>query len=183
MNKFLLVFFAAVWLASAQTPTASQGCHLRRAAPRLLHEALLQDRKRHLLLCQQVTNGFATTIAHSSITTGAASIVTVAGGHGLHINTSPQVTIKGATLTWAGLNGTFKVTVLDSTSFSVPFNSSALGAVTGTVVMTTTAPRTSSPIWAVTKITTDAVGNPLSDLWANGGWANVCDNRTILSYQ
>jgi hypothetical protein len=183
MNKFLLVFFAAVWLASAQTPTASQVA-ISEEPPRDFFTKLYYKTGNDTYYCvSKSQTALPTTIAHSSITTGAASIVTVAGGHGLHINTSPQVTIKGATLTWAGLNGTFKVTVLDSTSFSVPFNSSALGAVTGTVVMTTTAPRTSSPIWAVTKITTDAVGNPLSDLWANGGWANVCDNRTILSYQ
>jgi len=49
--------------------------------------------------------------------------------------TGAPITISGATLTWAGLNGNWVATVLDADHFTVAFNALVppLGALTGTV--------------------------------------------------
>jgi len=70
-----------------------------------------------------------------TITAGTAATPThlTSVAHGMA--TGAPITISGATLTWAGLNGNWVATVLDADHFTVAFNALVppLGALTGTV--------------------------------------------------
>lgn len=66
----------------------------------------------------------------SSISNAAAAVFTKAG-HGL--TTGRTIEISGGTSAWVPINGTRVVTVIDANNFSVPVDSTAFGAVSGTV--------------------------------------------------
>lgn len=123
------------------------------------------------------------TVTQSAISNAASAVVT-ATAHGLHPDSNPTVVITGGTGNWAAFNGTRTVTVIDANSFSVPVNSTGFGAVAGTIVIKTNAPRTSRPIWVVTKVNSDASGTGRqSSMTAVGGYSNICDSRSTLSFQ
>jgi hypothetical protein len=124
----------------------------------------------------------ASTITQSGIS-NAASAVVAATAHGLHADASPLVSFTGGTGNWTAVNAQFKATIIDANSFSIPLNSTSLGAVTGTVVVTTQAPRLTSRGWRVLKIVVDASGETQSKMWATGGYGNACSDRATLSYQ
>ena len=67
-----------------------------------------------------------------SAATNASPVVLTSTGHGL--NTGASVTISGATGSWTPINGTSTITKIDANSFSIPVDSTAFGALTGTVV-------------------------------------------------
>lgn len=56
--------------------------------------------------------------------------------------TGQQITITGGTGAWAAINGTWPVIVISATTFSIPVNSTAFGALAGTIVATSS---TTSP--------------------------------------
>jgi hypothetical protein len=66
----------------------------------------------------------------TSISNAAAAVFRKAG-HGL--TTGRVIEVSGGTSAWVPINGTRTVTVIDSEYFSVPVDSSAFGAVSGTV--------------------------------------------------
>jgi hypothetical protein len=119
------------------------------------------------------------TITVSGVSNANPGVVT-ATGHGLHVDMNPEITISGGTGGWAAVNGTHRATIINANSFSIPVNTSSLGAVTGTLVFTTKAPRTNQKIWLVMKVMKDASGNVSSRLWATGGYSNACDDRATL---
>jgi hypothetical protein len=125
-----------------------------------------------------------TSVTFSAISNAASAVIT-ATGHGFHLDSSPTVTFAGGTGNWAALNGTRKITVIDDNSFSVAVNSSAFGAVAGTITIKTNAPRLTSGIWVVTKSVDDSsTSGRISLMTAVGGYRNVCDStRTALSFQ
>lgn len=111
----------------------------------------------------------ATFVAISAISKAAAAVVTSVG-HGFDTHSRPLVTISGATGTgWVtGINGTFTATVIDADTFSVPVNSSGFGTLAGTVVFSTTAPRTTMFEWAVKKLSYDGSNNLIWVGWLVG---------------
>lgn len=123
------------------------------------------------------------TITHNSISNAAAAVITVSGGHGLSTDSAPEVTISGGTGVWVAINGVFKATVINSTTFSVPVDTSSLSTVTGTVVITTRAPRENQAIWSVKKIVLDSSGGPKAELWASNGSSNTCVSPEALAFQ
>ncbi len=123
------------------------------------------------------------TVAQTGISNAASAVFTVSGGHGLSLYSVPVMTITGGTGLWVGVNGVYQATIIDSTTFSIPVDSTLFSTITGTVVVTTTAPRENQPIWSVKKIQSDSSGNPLAELWAVGGASNVCSSPATLSYQ
>lgn len=135
-----------------------------------------------LYICQSKAYAPSTVLTQTAISNAAAAVFTVTN-HGLHLSSNPNVTVTGGTGGWAAINGTHRATVIDANTFSVPVNSSTLGAVTGTVVVTTNAPRTSQAIWTVLKVVSNASNKAIASMWAAGGDTLVCDNRTSLSYQ
>jgi len=123
------------------------------------------------------------TVTYTSISNAASAVVTVSGGHGFHLDSTPLVTLSGGTGSWAIFNGEYKATILSSTTFSIPANTTSAGAISGTVVLKTRAPRTNQNIWMVLKITNSASDDFQSSIWATNGYGNACDNRATLSYQ
>jgi hypothetical protein len=123
------------------------------------------------------------TITYNSISNAAAAVITVSGGHGLSTDSAPEVTISGGTGAWVGINGVHKTTVINSTTFSVPVDSTLFSTVTGTVVITTRAPRENQAIWSVKKIVLDSSGGPKAEFWASNGSNNACVSPEALAFQ
>lgn len=110
--------------------------------------------------------------------------------------TTPVVCISGATLNWTPINGCFAATPTSANAFTIAVDSTTFGALTGTLVVTTRAPLTTSPVWAISK----NVYTGTTIIWS--GWAAlpsgagvgpssagstanryIWDNRTTLAYQ
>ena len=116
-----------------------------------------------------------TKVAISAISKASPAVVTSVG-HGIHASARPAVTISGATGTgWVpGINGTFVGTYIDADTFSlattagVSVDSSGFGTLAGTVVFTTTGPRTTVAEWAIQKLTYDVSGNVIGKNWLYG---------------
>jgi hypothetical protein len=88
-----------------------------------------------------------------SAASNANPVVFTSTGHGFSTLQLPLVTISGGTGNWTAVNGTFTATVIDANTFSIAVNSTSFGALAGTVVFDTTAPRTTQSIWSVVKFT------------------------------
>lgn len=125
-------------------------------------------------ICYAVTNVAAANSARARLITSIASItqanpavITVTAGHGFPPSTLPVVTISGVTGTgWPPINNTWVATVINTTTFSVPFNSGGLGAPpTATGTYTSTAPRTNVPEWAVQIFTYDTNHAQIGAFW------------------
>lgn len=107
-------------------------------------------------------------ISITSVSNAAAAVITVSGGHGFNTSALPLVTISGGTGNWTPLNASLTATVINSTTFSVPIDSSGFGVVTGTLVYTTRAPRTTSSVWSVQKFVYDGSDNMIWSGWVGG---------------
>ncbi len=127
-----------------------------------------------------------TKVAISAISKASPAVVT-STTHGIPLSTRPSVTISGATGTgWVtGINGSFVATPIDADTFSVPVDSSAFGTLAGTVIFTTTGPRTVLDEWAVKKITYDGSGNTIGISWLGGvnSMNQLCSNAASTSVQ
>ena len=122
-----------------------------------------------LYICRAAsTQPTSPSISIASATQANPVVFTVSGGHGFNTSSLPQVTISGGTGNWTGVNGTFTATIINSTTFSIAVDSSAYGAVTGTLVFTTRAPRTTSYIWSVQKFVYDGSSNLIWSGWVGG---------------
>ncbi len=66
--------------------------------------------------------------------TNASSAILTSAGHGLLIGSTPKLTVSGATGSWAPINGTHQVTVLDANTFSMSVDSTGFGSLTGSPV-------------------------------------------------
>lgn len=109
--------------------------------------------------------------------------VTTSTAHGLRVGN--PVTISGATVD-ADLNASYVIaTVPSTTTFTIATVSVANATYTdATLVLTTTAPRSTAAIWAVQKFLYDG-SNLISTAWATGSpTANqICDNAATLNYR
>lgn len=114
------------------------------------------------------------TITVSAISNAAPASAT-ATAHGFYFATSVTqkivVFISGLSGNWAPLNG-FKIMVPTSANAmnilntdGTNFDSSTFGAVTGTGVFTTRAPRATDKVWSVATYVYDASGNQTLTLW------------------
>ncbi len=108
--------------------------------------------------------------------------VTTVSDNGFKLN--DKIVITGATVD-TDLNGTYKIASISSSKiFTIATVSVANATYTeSTLQFTTTAPRTTMPIWGVRKYTTVASLVTASQ-WANGvSTGQICDNRATLSFQ
>ncbi len=109
--------------------------------------------------------------------------VTTVSDNGLKVN--DRITISGATVD-SDLNATYKVaTITNSKVFTIATVSVANATYVDVgMKFTTTAPRTTMPIWAIEKFTV-AASLVTQIQWAVGssGTSQICDNRAALSYQ
>jgi hypothetical protein len=123
-------------------------------------------------ICYSPSNISAAGSTRARIVTNITSIsqanpaVITSTGHGFTLFTRPVVTISGVTGTgYPAINNTWVSTIIDANTFSVPFNSGALGAPTTTGSYTTTAPRTNVAEWAVQFFKNDAGPAPITSAW------------------
>ncbi len=128
--------------------------------------------------------GGATPFALTSIVvlTNVGTVTTVSD-NGLKVN--DRIVVSGATVD-TDLNGTYKIaTVTNSKVFTIATVSVANATYTdATLQFSTTAPRTTMPIWSITKYTT--VASLITSIqWAIGtsGQSQICDNRATLAFQ
>lgn len=68
-----------------------------------------------------------------------ANPVVITTGIAHYFTSGQQVSITGGTGTWVAINGTFTITVISPTTFSIPVDSTAFGALAGTVIATSLA--------------------------------------------
>lgn len=108
-------------------------------------------------------------ISIASATNANPVVFTVTAGHGFDASSHPQVTISGGTGNWTAVNLTnTTATIINSTTFSIAVNATAFGAVAGTLVYTTRAPRTTAAIWSVQSLAYDGSSNLIWTGWAGG---------------
>ncbi len=116
------------------------------------------------------------------VSTNVGTVTTVSD-NGLKVN--DKIVVSGATVD-TDLNGTYKIaTVTNSKVFTIATVAVADATYNeATLKFTTTAPRTTLPIWSIQKFTVVASLITASQ-WANGtsGTSQICDNRATLSYQ
>lgn len=104
-------------------------------------------------LCQaRSVQPTAATMAVASATNASPVVLTVTAGHGFDVSALPIVTISGGTGNWTAVNGTRTATIISSTTLSVPVDSTSLGALAGTVIISTTSPLNTQSVWSVMKL-------------------------------
>lgn len=126
------------------------------------------------------------TVAIASATNANPVVFTISGGHGFDLSTRPKVVISGGTGNWAAANVEATATIISSTTFSIPINSSAFGAVAGSLAFGTTAPRTTVQEWSVKRMTYDGSNNLTSVAWDNGSstaFLSTCAASTTSNVQ
>jgi hypothetical protein len=115
-------------------------------------------------------------IASSQVTVSGASngspVAFTATAHGFDyqsaLTTTPSICISGATGGWTGINGCWVATPTSANAFTIAVDSTTFGAFTGqTITVTTRAPRTTAPVWAIKKYVYDGSSRAI---WA--GWAS-----------
>ncbi len=83
-----------------------------------------------------------------------------AAAHGLFYASTgpvlPVVRISGGTANWTVINGNWVATPTGTGTFTIPVDSTSLGALTGTLVVTTLSPRLTDAVWRVETFTYDA---------------------------
>jgi len=130
------------------------------------------------------------TIASATAASPAVFTFTAHGFYVANAITTPRVTVTGATGSWVSLNTDWLLTPVSANTFTLAnpvtgtnLNSTGFGALTGTVVLNTTAPRTSQNYWSILKLTYDGSSNLTGKFWAfgdagtRGVFANKCDDR------
>ena len=88
--------------------------------------------------------------------------------HGFNSSALPLVTISGGTGNWTAINGTFTATITGANTFTIPVNSTAFGALAGTITFTTRAPRTNQSVWSVMQLAYDGSNNLTWKGWYAG---------------
>lgn len=172
----ILALILAAGALFAQTPFRPSG-----GPPAIAYQQILTyDGSSNLLyMCQaksvQMTEA-TRSVAISAASNAAAAVLTSAS-HGFNANSLPIITVSGGTGNWTGVNGTRTATIIDANTFSVPVNSTGFGALTGSLVFTTQAPRTNRPVWAVWK----GVYTGTNLIWAGWVGGTTAETQTCVS--
>lgn len=127
-------------------------------------------------------------VSINSATNANPVVFTVSGGTGFDINggVRPKVVISGGTGSWTAVNGTWTATPISSTTFSIAVDSTSLGGVAGTLVFSTTSPRTTVAEWSVKRFAYDGSNNLVSVAWDNGSpsaFQSTCASSTTSNIQ
>ncbi|MCC6398821.1 MAG: hypothetical protein IT282_17545 [Bacteroidetes bacterium] len=106
-----------------------------------------------IYLCQaRSVQPQATKMTVASATTASPVVFTISGGHGFDLSSLPTITLTGGTGNWTAVNITATATIINSTTLSIPVDSTSFGALAGTVVISTYAPLNTSSVWSVMKL-------------------------------
>lgn len=109
-----------------------------------------------------------------SAATNANPVVFTSTGHGFSLPSNsggsekPSMTIRGGTGNWTAVNGSFVATIIDANTFSIPVNSTSLGALAGTVTLVSGAPRLTIDDWNVKSFGYDSSSNLIWSGYLNG---------------
>ena len=122
-------------------------------------------------LCKaRSTQNVLQTLPTISAATNANPAALTITAHGLDYQSlatsTPVITITGGTGNWVAINGTFIATPTGANTVTIPVDSTAFGALTGTFVVTTRAPRTTGLYWSITHYAYDASNNLIWIGWA-----------------
>ncbi len=185
MNYFRILVLAMTMAVSAFGQMSANGSPVivSDAPPRDFYTRVFYVSSGDIYTC--VTSSIQTvqyTMTLTSTVGGATTSLVFSAGHGIHPDASPKFTITGGTGTWVAANATWKATYVNSTTFTIALDSSGLGAVAGTLVVKSSAPRLTQPVWAVSRYHPSGA-DPSSTLWSSDGWNSVCSNYATLSYQ
>lgn len=126
----------------------------------------------------------------SIVVSSNVGTVTTSGNHGLAVNN--RVVVAGSTT--SALNGSYVIqTVGAATTFTITTSGVADGTYnTAALTVSTTAPRSSTAIWSVEKLTYNVGNFLIADQYAAGStsgsgattaYSFICDNRATLAYQ
>lgn len=131
-------------------------------------------------------------VSISAATNANPAVFTVPSPHGFDATMKPKIKITGATGNWAVLNRSWTALITSTTTFTLvdetgtPVDSTSYGALTGTLILRTQAPRTIIGEWAVKRFFYDAGGNMISSAWENGSpsaYLSVCAASTTTNLQ
>lgn len=195
----LIVACAGLWGQDGQPVSLSQG-------PPYISYSAINYYSSNLLIYRCVARSQQSQTPPGTVTVSAISNASPASfsatGHGFgdfasHGATmTPTIKVSGLTGNWSPLNGVWKATVTSANAFTVAVDSSGFGAVTGTVVVTTLAPRWNQPIWAIQGFvysSTDLVFSGWASVPGGAGATSLtggstgmnktCSSRTSYSYQ
>lgn len=140
-------------------------------------------------LCQAYASQRPYQLTVASATNASPGVFTTAA-HGMYIANwpyKPKVSISGGTGNWTVANASWVLIPTSTTEFTlvslagVPFNTSALGAVTGTLVVVISTPRTNANHWFLRKFSYDASSNNIGVLTGYDSTVGLgmarCDDR------
>ena len=130
--------------------------------------------------------GNTSTITISAITAANPGVFTSVG-HGFDTGAAPRVTVSGATGNWTAVNGTWLLNAVDADTFTLrdpttgtQVNTTGATGGIGTVILKTSAPRTTEYRWAIRKYTYDGSNNLIGSFTAfgaGGKMGNRCADR------
>lgn len=118
----------------------------------------------------------------SVVVNNDVATVTTSANHGLQAGNS--VVLAGSAT--ASLNGSYTIaSVPSATTFTFPTSGVGNGTYADLKSLTTTAPRSSAPIWSIMRMTYNGSNQVVAMQWAGGisAASQICDNRAALTYQ
>lgn len=149
--------------------------------------------------------GFSGSTTNSGvITVSAASnanpVSFTATAHGLDFPSAatiaPVITISGGTGNWTPINGSFVATITSANAFTIAVDSTSFGALTGTLLVTTAAPKDTEAVWLVKNYVysganlifsgtgyAPAGAGTTSRVGPSNAMNQICANRATLAYQ
>ena len=138
-------------------------------------------------VCVAPSRGSKYQLSVTAATVANPTVLTITGHNwSLTPPITPLVSISGGTGDWTVLNGTFIATPVDANTFTIKtatagaaVNCGSCSALTGTIVLTATAPRLNQPIWSIKQFFYDGSNNLIGSAWVNGasGLSQACSSR------
>lgn len=148
--------------------------------------------------CRAASRQDVQTLPTVSAWTNANPTVLTITGHAFDYQsaatTLPVITITGGTGGSTIINGTFVFTPTGANTGSIAVDATAGGALAGTFVVTTRAPRTTGKYWSIIRYIEDANGSTIWSGWATDptkvptpggspGYSFACASRTSYGYE
>lgn len=186
MRLFLLLVPAMAW-AQADSPISTQSLgNANEAYTQILHYTTGNVDYICKAKSIQSTIGTITVSAISNANPGSMT----AASHGFYYSaTATQkiaVFISGLTGNWTPLNGTHVLTPASTSTLTTDVDTTAFGAVTGTIVVSTRAPKSTATIWSVQSLGVDGSGNTTLVTWeapaTGAALTNLSGGQTSFRY-
>jgi hypothetical protein len=166
MRLVLLSFLAVTVLAQEGAPIRISPAPVSEAYTQILHyTANIAD---YTCLALSSQPGTPSTITVSAISNANPGSMT-ATAHGFYFATGVTqkfaVWISGLTGNWTPLNGVHVLTPTAANALATDVDTTTFGAVTGTIVVSTRAPKVTDKVWSVQPLVSDGSGNLTIIAW------------------